>query len=666
MADETRCQAILAWSDELEKAFPDKNFYQLPEAKVIPYLPNLFDDEHFVPLFGKPFDTMSKADRSGIGSKEIRRCFHRPELKTAYDWQIFYLDKPFVMDSGPVSGPAVSEQIRINRQTLEWLSETQQELADVQPAPGEYERLLKVRSQVRERLDTLWPRHWQSFDADTAPLLTESARLELARVVNEAIGDATSIGDAAELRAVLTENAALAKTADLEAETAAQADIEAHLSALAETAADDLWRDLVALGTGVDALNKQIEWHKRYQDLVERTSPAPAALAGLQTQFLAHREAIWNEHEAALESMMKNAASTTEIEQKRPIMTHQDRYIASAQRISRISWERRKALVESERNDFFKRWGDIYALKPPRDSLRVRQADLFWEMPPPKKTIVYQPLGYQWDPLLEPYGPTFFGFAGHQLAKAAIEYNLGREALADEIERLDSARYQYFICDDKCEDREFVAQYLRRLLLLEDWAVAAWQFSNQAMGFSASEQAEMKKFAKTVANVEGWHPGEARLCASEVEPWSRCVVERLRAGKNADDSMLTCWDLYEVVDECRNPRELLAQESRYMTLYGRLIKHGVDQDLAFLAKGVAEYYNYGAHDVSVEKANDYLMCFGEPKMKELSRTYLNSKPAKQCARKDAPLVCVHKELGVSGFNPETGEPWEHWSCPQVK
>ena len=368
-ADETRCHAILAWSDELEKAFPDKNFYQLPEAQVIPYLPNLFDDEHFVPLFGKPFDTMSKADRGEIGSKEIRRCFHRPELKAAYDWQIFYLDKPFVMDSGPVSGPEVSEQLRANRQTLEWLAETQQELANMQPAAEEYERLLKLRGEVRGRLLTLWPRYWQSFDAETGALLEASAGLELARIVNVAIGEATSIEDAAELRAVLAQNASVAETAGQKAKTAAQADIQAHLSAIAETAADDLWRDLVALGTGIDALDKQIEWHKRYQDLVDRTSPAPAALADLQTRFLAHRKAIWNEHEAALESMMQNAASTVEIEQKRPTMTNHDRNIASAKRIARIAWERRKALVESERNDFFKRWGDIYALGPPRESL---------------------------------------------------------------------------------------------------------------------------------------------------------------------------------------------------------------------------------------------------------------------------------------------------------
>ena len=170
-ADDARCNSILAWSDELEKAFPDKNFYQLPEAQVIPYLSNLFDDEHFVPLFGKPFDTLSTGERGEIGSKEIRHCFHRPELKTAYDWQIFYLDKPFVMDSGPVSGPAVSEQIRANRQTLEWLSETRQELSNLQSAAEHYQRLLKVRSEVRERLHTLWPRYWQSFDAETVPLL---------------------------------------------------------------------------------------------------------------------------------------------------------------------------------------------------------------------------------------------------------------------------------------------------------------------------------------------------------------------------------------------------------------------------------------------------------------------------------------------------------------
>jgi hypothetical protein len=53
-------------------------------------------------------------------------------------------------------------------------------------------------------------------------------------------------------------------------------------------------------------------------------------------------------------------------------------------------------------------------------------------------------------------------------------------------------------------------------------------------------------------------------------------------------------------------------------------------------------------------------------MKALSLTYLNSKPAKQCARKDASMACVHRELGLSEFSRETGEPWQYWKCTAVK
>jgi hypothetical protein len=99
-----------------------------------------------------------------------------------------------------------------------------------------------------------------------------------------------------------------------------------------------------------------------------------------------------------------------------------------------------------------------------------------------------------------------------------------------------------------------------------------------------------------------------------------------------------------------------------MTQAGRLLRKGVDEDLTWLAHAVREHYGFQGQADSIAKADDYVSCFGEGRMKKLSRQYLQPESANHCTT-GTRMMCVMTEVGVpASDNTRIGNPAHRWNC----
>ncbi len=72
---------IIRWFNRLKEEYPDIDLHHTVLNEIYPKVLNLYGDDSFMPVFGKPFDAMSADDRNYV-KQLIRRLFMgpRPEI----------------------------------------------------------------------------------------------------------------------------------------------------------------------------------------------------------------------------------------------------------------------------------------------------------------------------------------------------------------------------------------------------------------------------------------------------------------------------------------------------------------------------------------------------------------------------------------------------------
>ena len=648
---EARCEQIRAWSNELENAYPEVDFYRIMDGLVTRMVSGLFDDQYFVPVFGKPFDTLGEGERQTIFKQQLIPCLRRAELKSDYDWQISYLGNPFILKTGMFNHVDVVKELRKRRATLEWLETTIRHLDAMKATADDYESLLALDREAAKRLANMWPRQMRSFETAIAGPLQVSAEIILTREVSKALAATTSADDLLKLGNFLSTHADLAEDAGSDARIAAGTRIESLAIKIMRKALFDL-------GTGIDALNAQIAWYDAFTRLSNKLGESETLVA-LEAEFLERREATWNANEKKLIEMMRNAPSTAYIAANRPPMPPYDRGMAAAMRMSTVASKRRADLIWKERIAFMARWGmDPYKARQPIESLRVRKEDVVLLTTKQTGSTDIASCGPSQRGLMTPGGPVVTG--GVDLACALQQLASGRQGLAEAERYFQAARRAFFECGGKCPDRDTIAQTLRQMWFARDWGVAAAGTIKNTFGFS---DAEMNEAASWFEELSGGHrPMDARVCPKEIEPWADCVSKPFAAvSENRRGSVSQCWDEYQAYDDCRNVAEQIRLEKDFMSQSERLQKKGVNEELVWLAQAVRNHYGYGSDSLTLEKSDYYLQCFGEERMKRLSRKYLHPDSAVEC-RSGAAMSCVVAELRNEKDDKVPGKPADIWDC----
>ena len=84
-SDEERRDVIIRWFNQLKEEYPDIDLHHTVLNEIYPKVLNLYEDDSFMPVFGKPFDAMSADDRNYV-KQLIRRLFIGTETKRFARW----------------------------------------------------------------------------------------------------------------------------------------------------------------------------------------------------------------------------------------------------------------------------------------------------------------------------------------------------------------------------------------------------------------------------------------------------------------------------------------------------------------------------------------------------------------------------------------------------
>lgn len=96
------CLAFRSWSSRVAEEYPEANLDRTPLGQTYPRIMNLFEDEYFTRYFGRPYDRLSEAQRSRIGTQVMRQCFRSPQLSGMALWKRT-LERPFILKAGSFS-----------------------------------------------------------------------------------------------------------------------------------------------------------------------------------------------------------------------------------------------------------------------------------------------------------------------------------------------------------------------------------------------------------------------------------------------------------------------------------------------------------------------------------------------------------------------------------
>ena len=110
------CNAIIAWSEQIEKDYPDT--FRLREYYI---MSDLFTDQHFKPLFGKSFADMDEPERQALWKNTIKPCFKVTREKP-YNWQNQELWRAFKDESIQYSYPEALRYATLKQEDRDWIA----------------------------------------------------------------------------------------------------------------------------------------------------------------------------------------------------------------------------------------------------------------------------------------------------------------------------------------------------------------------------------------------------------------------------------------------------------------------------------------------------------------------------------------------------------------
>jgi hypothetical protein len=161
-SDDERRDAIVRWFRRLKQEYPDLDLHHSilgPElyGKVL----NLFSDDDFVPVFGKPFEALTADDRNYV--KQLFRRLFTGERRELLDGFGDFLDRPFILPTGSFSYADVAPQLAFRRTVRKQWHETMDRLKGLSPTSADYDELLSLEKKETEPFRDLWPSEFKQF-----------------------------------------------------------------------------------------------------------------------------------------------------------------------------------------------------------------------------------------------------------------------------------------------------------------------------------------------------------------------------------------------------------------------------------------------------------------------------------------------------------------------
>ena len=160
--DDERRDAIVRWFRRLKQEYPDLDLHHsILGSELYGKVLNLFCDDDFVPVFGKPFEALTADDRNYV--KQLFRRLFTGERRELLDGFGDFLDRPFILPTGSFSYADVAPQLAFRRTVRKQWHETMDRLKGLSPTSADYDELLSLEKKGTEPFRDLWPSEFKQF-----------------------------------------------------------------------------------------------------------------------------------------------------------------------------------------------------------------------------------------------------------------------------------------------------------------------------------------------------------------------------------------------------------------------------------------------------------------------------------------------------------------------
>jgi TPR repeat protein len=167
-ASPAQCQALVQWTAILPREVPNVDFYHTALGpNIYNKMLNLYRDEYFQPLLGKPFAQTTSEERLAYHRAAFRTCATQGQVSPA-DRKTFQelgdtLGRPFILQHGDFSAETVLTGLPQLQAQLAWSQQVTQALDKMPASPQGFQELDADLKRGQTELEKLWPREKQAF-----------------------------------------------------------------------------------------------------------------------------------------------------------------------------------------------------------------------------------------------------------------------------------------------------------------------------------------------------------------------------------------------------------------------------------------------------------------------------------------------------------------------
>jgi hypothetical protein len=291
-----QCLVLGKWFSRFRREYSKVNIQGSLVDQLYVQAANLFNDDDFVPVFGKRYEQLTERDRA-VPRQAIAACRQTTDREESTMYGVVLI-RPFLPGSGGSPGSFtagdVAAMVAFRRSLRQKRLALLAELKQLTPSEQSLQRAQAIRDTELSEYEILWPSEYAELDAAANAAITRIAtpvfESWIAATIKEASGydGLTRISDALDLligRANAQRSnsrAVLAAAASPASRQQAEAKLRARGTALAtELIAPERAR-LASLGTGLAALQAGTVWHLRVAQGFARFEGEPPVRAAFQ------------------------------------------------------------------------------------------------------------------------------------------------------------------------------------------------------------------------------------------------------------------------------------------------------------------------------------------------------------------------------------------------
>jgi hypothetical protein len=345
MSDD-RCSPIAQLTARLGQEYPDLDFMNTPMGNVYPKVISLFADPSFTALFGKPYDAMTKQERSAIARDRIQFCLNSPQFKNRFTWEHVVLPRPFLLETGDFSHAEVAQAVVANRHARQTLPKAIAALKELPPAPDSYDRAMAMAEKGNHDFAGLWPSEFRAFTEAVGQARHRLAPALLASRLDRAIGAADDYAGAVTLKNVLAANQELLEQVDPALRQSQTARVQNKLHTLLENLLASERASVDALGADLPSLAAGKQWHQDFNTHYAAVFSDPA-VNDLLIRFADSRRRTLAAMNAELMALIGKADSPGAVQSitDRYLDLSIDRSVAAGQAVLSAAEARREKLL---------------------------------------------------------------------------------------------------------------------------------------------------------------------------------------------------------------------------------------------------------------------------------------------------------------------------------